>query len=167
VAAETVALAQGLREKAEDRRRALSGNTVRALLLPALYVSLLTACVSVSEFRQSPPARVATVPGRYLPLATCSMSHVEALQTEDALRYQFLDVPAARTARILGIGRMPGGLFYTVPDPVFELTFKDAEDGKVTIESRNGFGGHLVEPRVWPLVERCAGTKLTLVPPLK
>jgi hypothetical protein len=132
-----------------------------------ICVALVAGCATVTELRQTPPARVATVAGRYLPLATCSMSQVEALQTEDALRYQFLDVPAARTARILGIARVPGGLFYTVPDPVFELTFKDAEDGKVTVESRNGFGGHVVEPRAWPLVEHCAGTKLMLVPPLE
>jgi hypothetical protein len=62
---------------------------------------------------------------------------------------------------------MPGGAFYTVPEPVFELAFIETADGTVTIESRNGYGGHLVEPRVWPLVERCAGTKLTLVPPLQ
>jgi hypothetical protein len=89
------------------------------------------------------------------------------MRTEDSLRYQFLDVSASKTARILGLAAMPGGAFYTVPEPVFELAFIETADGTVTIESRNGYGGHLVEPRVWPLVERCAGTKLTLVPPLQ
>jgi hypothetical protein len=136
--------------------------------LPLVVLSLvLLACTTVSEFRRSPPARVATVPGRYLPLATCSMSHIEAMRTEDGLRYQFLDVSASKTARILGLAPMPGGAFYTVPEPAFELAFIETIAGTVTIESRNGYGGHVVEPRVWPLVERCAGTKLTLVPRLK
>lgn len=143
-----------------------SSDTVCRFPLVALCL-VLVACTTVNEFRQSPPARVATVPGRYLPLATCSMSHVEAMRTEDSLRYQFLDVSASKTARILGLAAMPGGAFYTVPEPVFELAFIETADGTVTIESRNGYGGHLVEPRVWPLVERCAGTKLTLVPPLQ
>jgi hypothetical protein len=130
-----------------------------------LSASLAGACVTVTQLRQSPPVRMATVSGRYLPLATCSMTHMETLQSEDRVRYQLLDVPSTRTATILGVARMPGGIFYTVPEPVFELTLREADDGKVTIESRNGFGGHVLEPRVWPIVEQCAGTKLTPIRP--
>lgn len=140
---------------------------MRPLGIALLCASLLAGCVSVTEFRQSSPTRVATVQGRYLPLATCTMNHIEGMQSEDRVQYQFLDLSAAKIARILAIARMPGGLFYTVPEPVFELAFKNDDDGKVSIESRNGYGGHVIELRVWPVVERCAGTKLTLVPPLK
>jgi hypothetical protein len=132
----------------------------------SLCACLLAACMTVTELRQSPPARVATVAGRYLALATCSMTQMETLQTEDRVRYQLLHVSSTRTATILGTARMPGGLFYTVPEPVFELSFRETAENTVTVESRNGYGGHLVEQRAWPIVEGCAGAKLTIVPPL-
>jgi hypothetical protein len=140
---------------------------VRKVWISGLCACILAGCVSLPDFRQSSPTRVAIVEGRYLPLATCTMNHIEGMQSEDRVQYQFLDMAAAKTARILGIARVPGGLFYTVPEPVFELAFVSGDDGKVSIESRNGYGGHLVEPRVWPVVERCAGTKITVIPPLK
>ena len=129
--------------------------------ISVLCLLLLTACKTVTEFRQAPPHRTATVRGSYLPLATCTMGRIESLQTDEGVRYQFLDVPSTRTARILGVARMPGGLFYTVPDSVIEFAFKDAGEGNVVIEARNGYGGQTIEPRVWRLVEECAGTKVT------
>jgi len=127
---------------------------------------VLAGCVSVAELRQSPPARVGTVAGSYLPLASCSMSHFERLQGEQSVRYQFLDSPATKSASILGIVRLPAGLFYTVPTPVLELGFKGGDEGTVTIEARTAFGGSSLEPQVWTLVERCAGKTPVLVPPL-
>jgi hypothetical protein len=127
---------------------------------------LLAGCLSVAEFRQSPPARVSTGAGGYLPLATCSMSQIERLQGEQNVRYQFLDSPATASASILGVVRLPAGLFYTVPAPVLEVAFKGGSEDTVTIEARTAFGGSNLEPRVWPLVERCAGKTLILAPPL-
>ena len=127
---------------------------------------MLAGCLSVAEFRQSPPARVSTVAGSYLPLATCTMTQIERLQGEQNVRYQFLDSPATASASILGVVRLPAGLFYTVPAPVLGLGFKDGNEGMVTIEARTAFGGSNLEPRVWPLVEGCAGKILILAPPL-
>jgi hypothetical protein len=126
---------------------------------------LLAGCTTVADLRQSPPARTATVQGRYLPLAACSLDLIDDMRSEDRVEYEPLDLSTARTARILGIARMPGGLFYRVPEPVLELAFQQTDDGKVVIESRTGVGGHVIEPRVWRLVERCAGTALKVVPP--
>ena len=131
-----------------------------------LWAPLLAGCLSVSELRQSAPARVGTVAGSYLPLASCSMGHFEGLQGEQSVRYQFVDSPATKSASILGIVRLPAGLFYTVPTPVLELGFKAGDEGTVTIEARTAFGGSNLEPRVWTFVERCAGTTLSLMPPL-
>ena len=131
-----------------------------------MWASLPAGCVSVAELRQSPPARVGTVAGSYLPLAGCSMSHFERLQGEHSVRYQLLSAPATKSASILGIVRLPGGLFYTVPTPVLELSFKAGDEGTVTIETRTAFGGSNLEPQVWTLVERCAGKVPILVPPL-
>ena len=127
---------------------------------------MLAGCLSVAEFRQSPPARVSTVAGSYLPLATCTMTQIERLQGEQNVRYQFLDSPATASASILGVVRLPAGLFYTVPAPVLGFGFKDGNEGMVTIEARTAFGGSNLEPRVWPLVEGCAGKILILAPPL-
>ncbi|MGH7320539.1 MAG: hypothetical protein ACRELA_13050 [Candidatus Rokuibacteriota bacterium] len=128
---------------------------------------LLGGCMSVADFRQTRPVRVTTVAGNYLPLASCVMSGVDKLQGEENVRYQFLNLPSAKSASILGVSRLPGGLFYTVPEPVLELTFKQGDEGKVSIEARSRFPGATLEPRAWPIVERCAGTRLTLVPPLE
>jgi hypothetical protein len=127
---------------------------------------LLAGCLSVTEFRQSPPARVSTVAGSYLPLATCTMSQIERFHGEQNVRYQFLDSPATASASILGVVRLPAGLFYMVANPVLELGFKGGTEGSVTIEARTAFGGSHLEPRVWPLVEGCAGKTLILAPPL-
>ena len=134
---------------------------MRTLGISAVCAGLLSGCLSVTELRQSPPTRVATVSGRYLPVATCTMSRLQAMQNDDRVQYQFVDVSGAKTARILATARVPGGLFYTVPEPVFEVAFKTDDDGKVSVESRNGSGGHVVEQRVWPVVEACAGSPLT------
>ncbi len=64
-----------------------------------------------------------------------------------------------------GVGRLPDDLA-TISEPVLEFTFRQREDAKVGIESRARFPGSTLEPRVWPIVERCAGAPLTLVPPL-
>jgi hypothetical protein len=140
--------------------RKLLGARPRIGKATVLCLFLLTACKTVTEFRQAPPDRTATVRGSYLPLATCTMGRVASLQTDEGVRYQFLDVPSTRTARILGVARMPGGLFYTVPDSVIEFAFKEAGEGNVIIEARNGYGGQTIEPRFWRLVEECAGTKV-------
>jgi len=135
-------------------------------LLWLLCVSLLAGCVSVAELRQSPPARVSTVTGSYLTLASCSMSNFDRLQGEQSVRYQLLNAPATKSASILGVVRLPAGLFYTVPTPVLELSFRAGDESNVTIETRTAFGGSNLESQVWTLVERCAGKPLVLVPPL-
>ena len=126
----------------------------------------LAGCVSVAELRQSKPVRVSTVAGSYLPLATCTMSHFERLQGKDSVRYQLRSAPETKSASILGLVRPPGGLFYTVPTPVLELGFTARDEGHVAIEMRTAFGGSSLEPQVWTMVEHCAGTALTLTPPL-
>ena len=131
-----------------------------------LCASLLTGCVSVTELRQSPPARASTIKGSYLPLASCSMGHVQPLQGEQNVRYELLNTPATKSASILGTVRLPAGLFYMVTTPVLELSFKAGDEGQVTVESRTAFGGSSLEPQIWPLVERCAGAPLVLRPPL-
>jgi hypothetical protein len=109
---------------------------------------------------------VGTVAGSYLSLARCSMGGVERLPDRDNVRYRLVDAPAAKTASILGVVPVPAGLFYTVPAPVLELRFAEAVEGTVSIEARTAYGGYVLEPRVWPLVQGCAGTPLTLTPPL-
>src|SRR2546430_17144449 len=123
--------------------------------------------MSIAEFRQSPPVRATTVAGNCLPLASCVMESIDKLQGEENVRYQFLNLAAVRSASILGVARLPGGLFYTIPEPMLELTFKQSDEDKVSIEARSRFPGFTLELRAWPIVERCAGTKLTLVPPLQ
>ena len=94
------------------------------------------------------------------------MSQFAPLQGEQSVRYQLLNAPATKSASILGIVRVPAGLFYTVPTPVLELSFKAGDEGTVMIETRTAFGGSTLEPHVWTLVERCAGKAPILVPPL-
>lgn len=122
--------------------------------------------MTVTEFRQARPVRVATVGGSYLPLATCVMGALEKIQGDEGVWYQFLSSPPTGSASILGVVRYPAGLFYTVPDPVLELSFKRGEEGAVTIEARSRYPGSALEPRIWPMIERCTGTNITPTPPL-
>jgi len=124
--------------------------------------------VTVSEFRQSPPVRTGTVTGSYLTLADCVLTDVARPQEYEGVRYQLRNAPGGKSASIVGLVWLPGGLFYTVPAPVLEVSFSQGDGDKVTMETRTRFPGPLweLEPRVWPIVERCAGTRVTLVPPL-
>ncbi len=149
------------------RSRDESGQRSLKYFCACLGASLLAGCATVSDLRQSPPVRAGTIRGNYLALADCVMSDIERLRAEDGVRYRLLTVPAAKTASILGAMRVPAGLFYTVPAAVLELSFKQDEANRVAIETRSRFPGSALEPGVWPLVERCAGTTLTLVPPLQ
>ena len=140
-------------------------------------VTLLAGCAKQVDFRQASPLRTTTVGGDALKLASCVMEQIDRVQGEGVTRYQLLTVPAARSATILGVSRMGTGLsrtgvgrlpedLATTSEPVLEFIFRQRDDAKVGIESRARFSGSTLEPRVWPIVERCTGAPLTLVPPL-
>lgn len=140
---------------------------VRRLALIGLACAWgLAGCVTVTEFRQTRPVRVATVGGSYLPMSRCVMEALEKIQGDEGVWYRFSSSPPTGSASILGVVRVPAGLFYTVPDPVLELTFKGGEAGTVTIEARRRLPGSSLEPRMWTLIERCAGIRITPTPPL-
>jgi|SRR5262245_22923402 len=119
-------------------------------------LSLLGGCISVSELHQSSPTHVADVQGRYLTLATCV---VELAQTESAsqgVSYKVEDIATAKTARVVAIARYPGGLFYAVPTPLLELTFRELDDTIVKVEARRGPLGSALDLTVRPIIDRCA-----------
>jgi hypothetical protein len=142
-------------------------------------VTLLAGCAKQIDAPQAPPPplRTTTVGGDSLKLASCVMEQIDRVQGEGGTRYQLLTAPTARSATIRGMSRGPTGMSRTgvgrLPEdlgsssqPVLELSFRQRDDANVVIESRAQFPGSVLEPRVWPIVERCAGTPLTLVPPL-
>jgi hypothetical protein len=131
-----------------------------------LCVSLLSGCVTVTELHQSQPVRTGTVAGSYLPLARCVSENLERGQGADGTTYDFQDFATAKTATILAIARAPGGLFYTVPAPLLELSLHQADEGTVKIEARRSRLGSALEPTVWPILEQCAGGAVTVSRPV-
>jgi len=126
----------------------------------------LTACITPAELRATPPVRVGSVAGAYLSLATCVAGGLEKSRTEGELTYQLVDTAATKTARLMATARFPGGLFYTVPAPLLELAFNQADEGNVKIEARRSFAGFNLESASWPVIEQCAGRKLSVTPPV-
>lgn len=135
-------------------------------LLWFLGACVLTACVTTAELRATTPVRVGSVAGAYLPLATCVTNGLATSRTESGMTYQLVDAAAAKTARLLATARFPGGLFYTVPAPLLELAFNQADDGKVKIEARRAVGGYSLESAAWPIIEECAARKPSVAPPV-
>ena len=135
-------------------------------LIWLLGVWALTACVTPAELRATPPVRVGSVAGAYLPLATCVAGDLEKSRTESGMTYQLVEVAATKTARLMATARFAGGLFYTVPAPLLELSFNQTDEGNVKIESRRSFAGFDLESAAWPVIEQCAGRKLSVTPPV-
>ena len=131
-----------------------------------LCVFGLAGCVTVAELRESPPVRVATVGGAYLPLATCVLQLLGKTQAEEGTLYQLVDVTGAKTASLVAVTRFPGGLFYMVPEPLLELRFDQGDGDTMKIEARRSFPGAALELRAWPIVEQCAGKTVAVSPPL-
>jgi hypothetical protein len=151
---------------------------VNGLALGVLVaITLLAGCAKQAGAPQATALRTTTVGGDPLKLASCVMEQIDTVQGEGGTRYQLLTAPAARSATIRGLSRGPTGMSRTgvgrLPEdigstsqPILELSFRQRDDANVVIESRAQFPGSMLEPRVWPIVERCAGAPLTLVPPL-
>lgn len=119
----------------------------------------LTGCLSLTEVRSAAPARTGEAPGHYLPLAGCVATKAKGNDLSEGVSYEVEDIPASKTARLLAIKRYPGGLFYTVPTPLVELTFREPDEGRVRIETRHGPLGWPLEAAIWPLIGECAGGK--------
>lgn len=124
-----------------------------------LATAMLGGCLSVAELRSSTPKRTGEVAGHYLPLAECVVAKARQEHQSHVVSYQIEDIPAARTARVVATARYPGGLFYTVPTAVVELTFREPDDGNVKVEARSGPLGRALESDVWPLIGECAPSK--------
>jgi hypothetical protein len=129
-----------------------------------LCVCAFTGCVTVSELRGSPPVRSGTVAGSYLRLATCVADNMGRNQAAEGVVYQFSDVTAAKVAHIVATANFPAGLFYTVPAPLLELSFRQADQETVKIEARRSFPGSALELRAWPVIEQCAGKTVAVSP---
>lgn len=124
-----------------------------------LATAMLGGCLSLAELRSSTPKRTGEVAGHYLPLAECVVAKARQEHQSHVVSYQIEDIPAARTARVVATARYPGGLFYTVPTAVVELTFREPDDGNVKVEARSGPLGTALESDVWPLIGECAPSK--------
>ena len=126
----------------------------------------LTGCVSLAELRASTPVRGGTVVGTHLQLATCVMASLGSTQAAEGTSYQFQDLTAEKTASLVATVRFPGGLFYTVPAPLLELSFHQADEKTGKIEARRSLAGLALELRAWPIIEQCAGTAVAVSPPV-
>jgi len=140
-------------------------------MLRTPFVSVLAAlalggCLSVAEVRATSPARTGDTPGDYFSLAECVVTKARQEHPSRMVSYEMEDIPAARTARVVATGHYPGGLFYTVPAPLVELTFRQPDESNVKIEARRGPLGIRSERRIWAVVSGCARGKLGVSPPL-
>jgi hypothetical protein len=131
-----------------------------------LGACVLAACLTPAELRATAPVRVSSVAGAYLPLATCVTNELQSSRTESGMTYQLVDAAATKTARVMATARFPGGLFYTVPAPLLELAFNQADDRTVKIEARRSVGGYSLESASWPIIEQCAGQKPSAAAPV-
>jgi hypothetical protein len=139
---------------------------LRMLFMPVLAALALCGCLSVPEVRATSPTRTGDVPGAYSSLAECVATKARQEHPSRMVSYEMEDIPVARMARVIATGHYPGGLFYTVPAPLVELTFRQPDEGNVKIDARRGPLGIRYERRMWALVSRCAGDRLSVSPPL-
>src|SRR5262249_18676155 len=142
-----------------------SSSTMRRHAFWLASVWLLTGCISLSELRQSSPSRVGDVRGHYLPLATCVTARAQKDTASEGVSYEIQDIIAAKTARVVAMARFPGGLFYTVPTPLLELTLRETDDGNVKVEGRRGPLGSALELTIWPIIAECARGNITSAEP--
>jgi hypothetical protein len=131
-----------------------------------LATVMLGGCLSLTELRSSSPKRTGELAGHYLPLAECVVAKARQEHQSLVVSYEMEDIAAARTARVVATGRYPGGLFFTVPAALVELTFREPDEGNVKIEARRGPMGIRHEPKMWSIVGGCAAGKMTVSPPL-
>ena len=158
-------MTRGGRDSARDYRE---NSLVRDHGMPFLLcVSLLSGCVTVDELHQSQPVRTGTVAGNYLPVARCVRENLAGAPGSNGTTYAIRDSATAKTANVLAIARAPGGLFYTVPAPLLDLSLQQADEGTVRIEARRSPLGTALEPTVWPIVEQCTGRTVTVSPPVR
>ena len=134
--------------------------------IPVLAALSLGGCLSVAEVRATSPARTGDTPGNYFSLAECVVTKARQAHSSRMVSYEMEDIPATRTARVVATGHYPGGLFYTIPTPLVELTFRQPDEGNVKIDGRRGPLGIRFERRMWALVSRCSADKLSVSPPL-
>ena len=120
----------------------------------------LSGCLSLAEVRSAAPARTGEAPGHYLPLAGCVAAKAKEDRLSEGVSYEVEDIAASKTARVVAIKRYPGGLFYTVPTPLVELTFREPDEGRVKVETRHGPLGWPLEVAIWPLIGECARRKV-------
>jgi hypothetical protein len=93
------------------------------------------------------------------------MENMGKNQAAEGTVYQLFDTTAAKTASIVATARFPAGLFYTVPAPLLELSFRQVEADTVKIETRKSVPGSALELRTWPIIEQCAGKTVAVSPP--
>jgi hypothetical protein len=140
---------------------------VQVLLLAAFY--LLAGCAStLSELRQLPPRRTATIVAERPALASCIVSGLRVADRGSVLTrtlaggliYQ-TEESATRT-EIMGYGTGGSG---APAIPYYILTLTTAGPN-VAIESRENFASEEIDQQAWPVIERCAGSKVDPTPPL-
>jgi hypothetical protein len=139
-------------------------NGSRALLLLGAWS--VAGCISLAELRGRTPTRVGEVAGRYRPLAACVTAKAEQDPSSQGVSYDVQDIAAVKTARVVATAQFPGGLFYAVPTPLVELTFREPDEGNVKIEARRGPLGSALELTMWPIIEICAGRTVVVSPRL-
>ena len=135
---------------------------MRRLWRLAPAVLFISGCISAVELRAYPPARAGEAPGDYLSLAGCVVAKARHEPLSSRVSYEIQDSAATRTARVIATSRYPGGLFYTVPAALVELTFREPDKGRVMIETRNGPLGWQLEEAIVPLINECANGKASL-----
>ena len=134
-----------------------------------LAFSLLAGCaLTLSELRQAPPQRTATTVAERAPLASCILSGLRAadpgtfVPRAGSLIYQ-TEESATRT-EIAGYGQGAGPGFV----PFYILTLTTAGP-RVAIESRWNWVPQIaqeIDGQAWPIIERCAGSKIDVTPSL-
>lgn len=135
----------------------------------AVACYFLAGCAStLSELRQAPPQRTATIVAERSELVPCIISGLRVadpgtiLVRAGGLIYQ-TEESAPRT-EIIGYG--PGASGGQSPYYTLMLTTAGSH---VAIESRwNSRPYHLesIDREAWPIIERCAGSKIDPTPPL-
>ena len=135
----------------------------------AVAFYLLAGCAStLSELCQAPPQRTATIVAERSALVSCVISGLSAaepgtfLVRAGGLNYQTEE--STTRSEITGYGPSASG----GQSPYFILTLTTASP-HVAIESRwNSRPYHLesIDRQAWPIIERCAGSKVGTTPPL-
>lgn len=137
------------------------------MLALALTVLLAGCSSALSELRQAPPNRTATIKAERSALASCVIAglrvgdHSVTQLGGDQLIYQ-TDEGATRT-EIIGYANDPVRLLV----PVYALTVTTT-GSNVAIESRQNMGRlDRIDRQAWSSIERCAGSKVDMTPPLE